>query len=124
MSALFEIKITAIRTASLGMLSDVVRRVEFIVRGVQAGQVFELPQQVELADPADGPFIELTQLSEADVVRFVEDNFHNMSAVKAHIQYVLDRNTQIALLEEKPLPWAPPPAPEGTSSEDEPSIVE
>lgn len=108
MSATFEIKINAIRTTTVNGLANVVKKVEFTVRGTEAGQTFELPQNVDLADPGE-TFIPLESLSEANVISFVEANFNNMDGVKAHIQMVLDREVAKAALQSAPLPWAPAP---------------
>lgn len=110
MSATFETKINAIRTSTVGELTNVVKRVEFTVKGTEQGQSFELPQSVDLADPQSETFIPLDQATEANVVAWVEANFTNMDGVKAHIQYVLSKEVAKAALTETPLPWAPAPA--------------
>lgn len=109
MSATFEIKINAIRTGVVGNLTDVIKRVEFTVKGTEQGQSFELPQNVELSEPEAESFKPLAEVTEADVVAWVEANFTNMDGVKAHIQFVLDKEVATAALEAKPLPWAPAP---------------
>lgn len=109
MSATFEIKINAIRTGAVGSLTDVIKRVDFTVKGAEQGQTFELPQNVELSEPEAESFKPLAEVTEADVVAWVEANFTNMDGVKAHIQYVLDKEVAAAALEAKPLPWAPAP---------------
>lgn len=108
-TATFEIKITAIRTGAVGNLTDVVRKVDFTVKGTEEGQSFELPQTVDLGDPAPESFIQLSALTEANVVAFVESAFTNMDGVKAHIQYVLDKEVAKHALTAAPLPWAPAP---------------
>lgn len=109
MTATFETKINAIRTGTVGELTNVVKRVEFTVKGTDQGQSFELPQSVGLSEPAAGSFKPLAEATEADVVAWVEANFTNMDGVKAHIQYVLDKEVAAAALEATPLPWAPAP---------------
>lgn len=109
MSATFEIKINAIRTGTVNGLADAIRKVEFTVKGTEEGQSFELPQTVDLADPASETFVPLSQVTEANVTQWVSDTFPNMEAVKAHIQYVLDQEVAKAALVSAPLPWAPPP---------------
>lgn len=109
MSATFEIKITGLRTGTVGQLANVVKKVEFTVKGVEEGQTFELPQTVDLSEPDAGNFTPFAQVGEADVVSWVEANFGNMDGVKAHIQYVLDREIAKHALESVPLPWAPAP---------------
>lgn len=106
MTATFDIKINAIRTGTVGDLNDVVKRVDFTVKGTEQGQSFELPQSIDLADPQSESFIPLAQLTEAIVVQWIEDNFANMDSVKTHIQLVLDKEVAKAALTETPLPWA------------------
>ena len=111
MPATFETLVTAIRTGTVGELADVIKRVDFTVKGTEQGQTFELPQNVELSEPEAESFKPLAEVTEADVVAWVEANFANMDGVKAHIQYVLDKEVAAAALEAKPLPWAPTPEP-------------
>jgi len=111
MSATFETKINAIRTGTVGELTNVVKRVEFTVKGTEQGQSFELPQNVDLADPQSEAFVPLAQVTEANVVQWVNENFTNMSAVQEHIQYVLNQEVAKVALAEAPLPWAPAPEP-------------
>jgi hypothetical protein len=111
MSATFETKINAIRTGTVGELTNVVKRVEFTVKGTEQGQTFELPQNVDLADPQSEAFVPLAQVTEANVVQWVNENFTNMSAVQEHIQYVLNQEVAKVALAEAPLPWAPAPEP-------------
>lgn len=114
MPATFETKIHAIRTGTVGELTNVVKRVEFTVKGTEQGQSFELPQSIEIADPNPAAFIALASVTEANVIQWVNENFTNMSAVQEHIQYVLNQEVAKAALAEAPLPWAPTPEPEVT----------
>lgn len=107
MSANFEIIINRILTGSVGELSDVIKKVDFTVKGVENGQSFELPQTVDLSEPEAGKFKPLSEVTEADVVAWIQANFTNMAAVEAHIQFVLDKEVAKAALQTKPLPWMP-----------------
>jgi hypothetical protein len=106
MTATFQIKITGIRTGTVGQLTDVIRKVDFSVAGADSGQTFELPQTVDLNDPQPESFVQLASLTQAQVVAFVESTFTQMDSVKAHIQFVLNKEVARAALESKPLPWA------------------
>lgn len=110
-TAEFTTLITGIRTGNVGNLVDVVKKVEFTVRGTLGGQTFELPQWCDLSEPQSETFKPLDQVTESDVVQWVEANFTNWPGVKSHIQYVLDKEVAKAALESKPLPWAPAPEP-------------
>ena len=106
--------ITGIRTGNVGELVDLVKKVEFTVRGTLGGQTFELPQWCDLTEPQSENFKPLAEVTETDVIQWVEANFTNWPGVKSHIQYVLDKEVAKAALESKPLPWAPAPEPAPT----------
>lgn len=110
MSATFKITINSIRTTEING-NNVVKQVSFDVQGSQEGQQFSLPQTVELSDPDSATFKPLSELTEADVITWVEVNFLQMDSVKAHIQYVLDKQIAEASLKATPLPWLPEPSP-------------
>jgi hypothetical protein len=111
MSATFEITINAVYTSDINGMSNAVKHVAFNVRGLQQGQQFNLPQNVDLGDPDSAAFKAFSELTEADVVAWVEANFSQMDSVKAHIQHALDRQIAEASLQAKPMPWQPEPAP-------------
>lgn len=112
MAATFQIKITGVRVHDLGSLQKVVKQIEFVVSGNEANQTFELPQTMTVPDADAEGFVPFAELTEAQVVQWVEEHFDNLPAVKAHIQTVLDREVAKANLAQEPMPWAPPPAPQ------------
>lgn len=103
----FEIKINNIRTANVGEFTNVVKQVDWTLTGIKEGQEFSLPQTTELADPNGHPFIPLSQLTEADVISWIESNEQRMPDIKAHIEQVLDKEVAKNLLISTPLPWVP-----------------
>ena len=107
MAATFTTRVTSIRTGVVGDLTDVIKRVDFNVIGTQGGQTFELPQSIEIADPDPAVFIQLASVTEADVIRWIGENFTNTEGVQLHIQRVLDDMMAKAAFESKPMPWAP-----------------
>lgn len=107
MSTTFTYKINAIRTATVGDNTDVVKQVEWTMQGTQEGQTFELPQTTTLPDPDGHPFIPLAQLTEAEVISWIEATDTGIDALKAHIQYVLDKEVSKAALSSAQMPWAP-----------------
>jgi len=107
MAATFTIKINKISTATIGQLTGVIRAVDFTVIGTDSGQTFELPQNIVLKEPEQETFIQLANLTEADVVSFVEASYDNMDGLKTHIQIVLNREIEKAGLTDTPLPWNP-----------------
>jgi hypothetical protein len=109
MAATFTIKINGIRTTTVGERANVVKQVDWTMSGEEAGQKFELPQSTTLADPDGQPFVELANLTEAEVAAWVEATDTNIDAVKAHIQFVLDKEVAKIALAPTPMPWAPAP---------------
>jgi hypothetical protein len=108
MSAVFTIKIRAIRTATVGSHSNVVKQVEWTMTGEQSGQRFELPQNTTLADPDSQTFIELANLTEANVIAWIEaKDAERVTGIKAHIQFVLDKLVAESVLTVTAMPWAP-----------------
>jgi len=107
MAATFTIKINGIRTATVNGLENTVKFVDWTLVGEEAGQKFELPQTLDLADPESANFIPLANLTEAAVIEWVDAAATNMDSVKAHIQFVLDKEVAKAALTSTAMPWAP-----------------
>ena len=117
MAATFTIKINGIRTATVNGLENTVKFVDWTLVGEEAGQKFELPQTLDLADPESANFIPLANLTEAAVIEWVEATASNMDDIKAHIQMVLDKEVAKASLTSTAMPWAPvPEVPAGSTS--------
>jgi hypothetical protein len=112
-TATFTTKINAIRTATVNGLENTVKQVDWTLVGEEAGQKFELPQTLTLADPESANFVPLANLTEAAVIAWVEASASNIDGVKAHIQFVLDKEVAKAGLTSTSMPWAPvEPTPE------------
>jgi hypothetical protein len=108
-TAAFTIKVNGIRTATVGNRTNVVKQVDWTMIGEEASQKFELPQTTTLADPDGQPFIELANLTEANVVTWIEATDTRIPGIKAHIQFVLDREVAKSALASTSMPWAPVP---------------
>jgi hypothetical protein len=108
-TAEFTIKITGLRTQTVEAVQGVVKQVDWTLSGSEADQVFELPQTTTVPDPDTANFIPLEQLTESEVVAWIETHETRMSGIKSHIQLVLDRQVAQAALESTPMPWAPAP---------------
>lgn len=105
-SANFSIKIDGLRTATIGDKVGVVKQVDWTITGEEAGQHFSLPHTTQLPDPDGLPFIPLNELTEIEVINWIEEDTR-LPGIKAHIQYVLDREVAKSSLESTPMPWAP-----------------
>lgn len=116
MAATFEIKVTGVRTHTLGELTKVIKQIEFVVKGTEGAVSFELPQTLVVPDADATSFVPFEQLTEAQVIEWINTHFEPIDAVKMHVQSVLDKEVAKAALAQETLPWAPPaePAPETT----------
>ena len=106
-TATFTIKINSIRTATVNGLENTVKQVAWTLVGEEADQKFELPQTTNLADPDSANFVQLTSLTEANVIAWVEATETNMDGIKSHIQFVLSKEVAKAALADTPMPWVP-----------------
>lgn len=105
--AVFTIKITGLRTQTVNGIENAVKQVEWTMIGTEAGQTFELPQTTTVPDPQSEGFIPLQNLTEAQVITWVETHDERIPSIKAHIQSVLDREVAKAGLSSAVMPWAP-----------------
>ncbi len=106
-TATFTYKIDAIRTATVGDKTCVVKQVEWTLTGKESGQTFHLPQTTILNDPSGTTFIELANLSEEEIATWVEATETRLPGIKAHIQYVINKQIASKSLTATPLPWLP-----------------
>jgi len=106
-TATFTIKVNGIRTATINGLENTVKQVDWTLVGEESGQKFELPQTTSLADPAAEGFVPLANLTEAAVAAWIEATETRLPGIKAHIQFVLDKEVAKATLTSTAMPWAP-----------------
>jgi len=106
-TATFTIKINGLRTATVNGLENTVKQVEWTLIGEESGQKFELPQTTNLGDPTSEGFVPLANLTEIAVAAWVEATDTRLPGIKAHIQYVLDKEVAKASLTSAAMPWAP-----------------
>ena len=108
-TAAFTIKINGLRTATVNGLENVVKQVDWTLVGEESAQKFELPQTTTLGDPAAEGFVPLADLTEAGVAAWVEATDTRLPGIKAHIQFVLDKEVAKSALTNAAMPWAPVP---------------
>lgn len=106
-TATFTIKINGLRTATVNGLENTVKQVDWTLIGEESGQKFELPQTTSLGDPAAEGFVPLANLTETAVAAWVEATETRLPGIKAHIQFVLDKEVAKSALTNAPMPWAP-----------------
>lgn len=108
-TASFTIKVTGLRTATVGDKTHVVKHVEWNIIGEESGQTFELPQTTQLPDPDGQTFIEFADLTETEVVQWIEANDGRIPGIKAHIQNVIDKEVAKSTLTTALIPWESAP---------------
>jgi hypothetical protein len=106
-TATFTIKVNGIRTATVNGLENTVKQVDWTLVGEESDQRFELPQTTSLADPAAEGFVPLANLTEAAVAAWIEATETRLPGIKAHIQFVLDKEVAKGALASTAMPWAP-----------------
>jgi hypothetical protein len=101
-------KINAARVVAENGLTDVVKEVEATLTGTDGAATFALPITVKLADADASSFTAFADLTEAQIVSWVE-NDPSLEGTKAHIAYVVEKEAAKLAMEAKPLPWVPAP---------------
>lgn len=105
-TATFQIKVLDIRTTTVGELTDVVKQVTWTIRATKDG-IFsnEVQYTTVLADPKLNNYIPLQQLTEANVINFIETNDERLPGIKTYLQERLDVEIAKNTLTTAPLPW-------------------
>ena len=106
-TATYTIKVTGIKTKTIGDLADVVCSVTWVLEGTENEQSFELPQETILDTPNAESFQALGSLTEEVIASWIEVTETRMPSIKSHIQSVLDDMVSKATFTTSPLPWAP-----------------
>jgi len=114
MATVYTTAINSCRVTSQGDLTDVVKEVNCTITGtddVATSCTFSLPIMVTFgpADPAS--FTPFADITEAEMVAWVEAQTDQISPVQAHIDFVVQKEVALAVLTPLPLPWAPPTPP-------------
>lgn len=107
----YTIKIDTVRVTQSGSLQDVVKEVNYHITGVDGDASFSLPLVKRLENPDPTSFVPFELLTEAMLVAWIEADEEALAPTKAHIAQVVAKEAARIALTEKPLPWAPPPAP-------------
>ena len=107
MTATFTIKVTGLRTTTIDGIENAVKQVEWTMVGTEGDQTFELPQTTTVPNPQSEGFVPLQNLTESQVVSWIEAHETRLPGIKAHIQLVLDREVSKAALATAQMPWAP-----------------
>lgn len=107
MAVTYTYKINAVRVSDQDGLQDVVKEVDFTITGGDGLATFSHPVTYKLEAPDAGSFTAFTELSESQIVGWVESHPH-IGSMKQHIAQVVAIEAAKLSLHQKPLPWAPP----------------
>ena len=108
----YTVKVTALRTRDEGDYTGVVRIVDYRVIGVSGDISFFIDAQSRVAEPQDGQFTPLEDLTEQQVIGWLENSDPTtLEGVKANIGYYIARKQAEAALQMVTPPWFPPPGP-------------
>lgn len=115
MPIVYSTTINGVRVKTESGMTDVVKEVDISLTGVDGTCEFTLPVTVKMpaADPES--FTAFDDLTEAQIVSWVEAQDDVLQPRKAHIAIVLEREVEKAAAQSKPLPWEPAPVPPAPS---------
>lgn len=115
MATIYTTAIDSCRVTTQGDLTNVVKEVNCTITGtddVVTSCTFSLPIQVKFGAADPQSFTPFEDITEAEMVAWVNAQTDQIAPVQAHIEYVLQQQLAIAALTPKPLPWAPPTPPD------------
>lgn len=111
MAIVYTTKVNSVRVANEDGLTDVVKEVDVTITGADSGCEFALPVTIKLTAPEAAAFTPFADVTEAQVVGWVEAQEERVQPIKDHIALVLPPMIEKATLADKPLPWVPPAPP-------------
>lgn len=114
MAVAYTIAINDVRVHIQNDIPDVVKEVDVNMTGTENGCSFSLPFTVTMPPADPNSFTPFANLTEAQVVEWVESQTVSIEPYKRHIALVLEKMVEQSLLEKKTPPWAPPAPPTPT----------
>lgn len=111
MATQYTTSINSCRVTTQGDLTNVVKEVNATITGtddVYTTCTFALPVQVTFGPADPQSFTPFQDITEAEMVAWVNAQTDIIASVQAHIDMVVQKEVALAELQPKPLPWAPP----------------
>lgn len=111
MATQYTTAINSCRVHTQGDMTNVVKEVNCTITGtddVYATCTFALPIQVTFGPADPQSFTPFDQITEAEMIDWVNAQTDQLAGTYAHIDLVVQKAVALAELEPKPLPWAPP----------------
>lgn len=115
MATQYTTAINSCRVHTQGDIPNVVKEVNVTITGtddVYTKCVFALPIQVTFGPADPQSFIPFDQITEAEMIEWVNAQTDQLAGTYAHIDLVVQKEVALAELEPKPLPWSPPTPPD------------
>lgn len=106
-TANFNVRIDGAKSKTIDGLDNVIKQVTWAMIGEEQGQSFELTQTTILPDPNQDDFIDIQSIDEDTLKAWIISSTENLDAIKAHIQYVLDKEIEKNSCAEAQLSWMP-----------------
>lgn len=114
MATIYTTTIQSCRVTTQGDLQNVVKEVNCTITGtddVVTSCTFSLPIQVKFGEADPQSFTPFADITEAEMIDWVNAQTDQIAPVQAHIDYVVQKEVALAELQPKPLPWDPPVPP-------------
>lgn len=111
MSITYTTQINAVRTNTQGGLANAVKEVDWTMIGTDQSQSFSVPNTSVLNDADPTSFTPFEDMTEAQVIEWINASNTDIEAVKTHIANVLSRMIATATLSAQTLPWQQTPSP-------------
>ncbi len=114
MATQYTTAINSCRVHTQGDIPNVVKEVNVTITGtddVYDKCTFALPIQVTFGPADPQSFTPFKDITEAEMIAWVNAQTDQIAPVQAHIDYVVQKDVALAELQPKPLPWAPPTPP-------------
>lgn len=109
MSTIYNIRVTGLRVRDEGDLANVVRVVEFTITGVDGEVRYEIASSQEFrGEVSSESFTPMEDLTEAEVVGWLEADPNTLAGIKGNIEYFISQKKAEMSLVHKPAPWLPP----------------
>lgn len=113
---IFTIRVAGIKTLDLPDLPQVVKQVDWILSGEMDEFSYELNSSTILPDPQSQEFIPYNELSQEQVVNWIQTTDPRLDGLKAQVANKVLELKMLSELKPEVLPWAPqhplPPLPE------------
>lgn len=101
----YTIQITGIKVIDTEEHKDIVKQIDFIIKGSLEGQTFDFPNWITLDSFDPNNFITYENLTKAKITEWVESH-PQIASMKSHMAFILEDKVKQASLKAAELPWS------------------